>query len=159
VGLTSRRGDPYPILDADEAMFLTRPTAVVDGHAPAGHELLQVSAPMRPGEQLDAAVGRVEALLDAGFRDWRGREVWRRRSAVAESTGAVDLPGTTWRDRTPIAYAEGVWLAGDWVASPGHLAEASCTSAVTAARAAVAAVTGRDGSMAGPTTGTPLPAA
>ena len=145
VGLTGRRGDPYPILDADEAMFLTRPSAVVDDVAPPGHELLQVSAPMRPGEQLEAAVGRIEALLDAGFPAWREREVWRRRSAVSESTGAVDLPGTTWRDRTPVAYADGVWLAGDWVASPGHLAEASCTSAVAAAAAAVAALAGRAG--------------
>jgi phytoene dehydrogenase-like protein len=158
VGLASRRGDPYPVLDADEAMFLTRPSAVVEV-APAGHSLVQLSAPMRPGEQLEEAVGRMEALLDAAFRGWRGREVWRRRSAVTESTGAVDLPGTTWRDRTPVAYADGVWLAGDWVAAPGHLAEASCTSAVAAARAAVAASTGRDASPAGPLTTTPLPAA
>ena len=67
------------------------------------------------------------------------RTVWHRRLVMEGRTGALDLPGTTWRDRPAIDRGDGVWLAGDWVASPGHLAEVSATSAVTAARAAVSA--------------------
>ncbi len=136
LAVRGRRGDPYVLVDLDEAAFATRTTAVVPAHAPDGEELVQLSVGMRPGEDLEAAVGRVEALFDLAFEGWRERTTWRRRAAVRESTGAVDLPGTTWQDRTPLAYADGVWLAGDWVAAPGHLAEVSCTSAITAARAA-----------------------
>jgi hypothetical protein len=139
VGFTHRRGDPYLVVDADEAAFVTRTSAVIPT-APAGHELVQVHAGLRPGEDLAGGLARIERLLDGAYPAWREREVWRRRSAVTESTGAVDLPGTTWRDRTPVAYADGVWLAGDWVAAPGHLAEVSCASAVEAARQATRAL-------------------
>jgi len=94
----------------------------------------------RPGEALGASEARLEAVLDGWFPAWRERVTWRRRGLVTESTGAVDLPDTTWRDRPPVAHADGVWLAGDWVAAPGHLAAVACTSAVEAARAAVAAL-------------------
>ncbi len=136
VGLARAR-DPYLIVDLDEAIFATRPSAVLDGLAPEGAELLQLSVGMAPDETLDAAEARLEALLDAAVPGWRARVEWRRRAAVKEATGAVDLPGATWRDRPAVDRGDGLWLAGDWVASPGHLAEVSCTSAVTAARAAV----------------------
>jgi hypothetical protein len=139
VGLVQRRGDPYLVLDADEAGFVTRTSAVIPT-APDGHQLIQAHMGLRPGEDLASGVGRIERLLDEAFPDWRGREVWRRRSVVAEATGALDLPGTTWRDRPPVAHADGVWLAGDWVAAPGHLAEVSCNSAVSAARQATGAL-------------------
>lgn len=141
VGLASARRDPYLVVDLDEAIFSTRPSAVVADLAPAGHDLVQLSGGMAPGEDLDAAESRLEAVLDAGYRGWRDRVDWRRRARVSEATGAVDLPGTTWRDRPAIDRGDGLWLAGDWVASPGHLAEVSATSAVTAARATVTAAT------------------
>jgi hypothetical protein len=141
VGLARRRRrDPYIVFDLDESVFLTRVTAVVRSMAPGREQLLQLSAGSPSGEGLAAAEARLEAVLDAGFRGWRDRATWRRRGLVTESTGALDLPGTTWHDRTPIVYGEGVWLAGDWVAAPGHLAEVSWASAVTAARAAVDAL-------------------
>lgn len=136
VGLVAAR-DPYLVLDLDEAIFWTRPSAVVRSVAPAGHDLVQLSGGMRPGEELDAAVARLEAVLDLMAPDWPGRTEWRRRSAVRASTGAVDLPGTTWRDRPAVDQGDGLWLAGDWVAAPGHLAEVSCTSARIAAAGAV----------------------
>ncbi len=139
IGLVGRRGDPYIVLDADEAGFVTRTSAVIPT-APAGHHLIQVHMGLRPGEDLASGVGRIERLLDGAFPAWRDREVGRRRSVVSESTGALDLPGTTWRDRTQVAYGDGVWLAGDWVAAPGHLAEVSHASAVTAARQATQAL-------------------
>jgi phytoene dehydrogenase-like protein len=136
LGLTARRGDPYIVSDFDDRAFLDRYTAVDRTIAPEGESLVQISMGMRPGEHLDAATARIEAIVDQSFDGWRERTTWHRRAAVHESTGALDLPGTTWRDRTPIAYAPGVWLAGDWVAAPGHLAEVSCSSAVAAAAAA-----------------------
>jgi phytoene dehydrogenase-like protein len=136
VALTSRRGDPYFLADLDEAAFATRVTKVVPSLAPQGEELVQLSIGMRPDEGLDAAVRRAEAVFDLAYPAWRDRTTWTRRATLRESTGAIDLPGTTWRDRTPVAHGSGVWLAGDWVAAPGHLAEVSCSSAVAAAAAA-----------------------
>jgi len=136
LGLVSRRGDPYIILDLDEAAFVDRFTAVDTTLAPAGHSLIQAMIGLRPHESLEDGIGRIESILDAGCRDWRDREVWRRRAVVTEATGALDLPGSTWRDRPAIHHDEHLWLAGDWVAAPGHLSEVSCASAIVAARAA-----------------------
>jgi glycine/D-amino acid oxidase-like deaminating enzyme len=137
VALEHRRADPYIVVDLDEAAFFTRVTAVVPEHAPDGHELVQASVGLRPDEEGASGHARLEAVLDLAFPEWRERQVWRRVATVHESTGAIDLPGTTWRDRPAIAHADGVWLAGDWVAAPGHLAEVACNSAVSAAHAAV----------------------
>ncbi len=149
LGLAARRGDPYVVSDFDDRAFVDRYTAIDPTLAPARESLVQISMGMRPGEHLDDAVHRIEAIVDQSFDGWRERTTWHRRAAVHESTGALDLPGTTWRDRRPIAYAPGVWLAGDWVAAPGHLAEVSCASAVAAAAAACghrdASVTGLAG--------------
>lgn len=139
VGLAAAR-DPYLVIDLDEAIFWTRPSAVLPGLAPEGADLVQLSGGMAPDESLEHAEARLEAVLDAVSPGWRARVEWRRRAAVKEATGAVDLPGTTWRDRPAVDRGDGLWLAGDWVASPGHLAEVGCTSAVTAAVAAVEAV-------------------
>lgn len=138
VGL-ARAHDPYLVIDLDEAIFATRPSTVLPSLAPDGSELFQLSGGMRPGERLDTAEARLEALLDGAALDWRDRVRWRRRAAVRNSTGAVDFPGTTWRDRPAVDQGDGLWLAGDWVAAPGHLAEVSCNSAVAAARATIAA--------------------
>jgi len=140
VALAQRRGDPYIVSDLDEAAFFTRVTAVVPSLAPDGQQLVQASVGLRPGEAPAAGHARLEAVYDAAYDGWRARRTWRRAGSVSESTGALDLPGTTWRDRPPVSHAEGVWLAGDWVAAPGHLAEVSCTSAIEAARAAVASL-------------------
>jgi hypothetical protein len=151
VALRHGRGDPYLVFDLDEAAFVTRTTAVVPALAPDGEELVQLSVGLRPGEDTAGGETRLEAVLDLAFTAWRDRLTWRRRAVVRESTGVLDQPGSTWRDRTTIAYRDGVWLAGDWVAAPGHLAEVSCTSAIAAASAAIAAATrsGRSAAHAG----------
>ncbi len=135
----SKRADPYLIVDLDEATFSTRTTAVVPELAPEGRDLVQLVVGMRPGERLDEAERRLEAVLDSAMPGWRPRTRWRRRAAARESTGAVDLPGRTWGDRPSINPEPGVWLAGDWVAAPGHLAEVSANSAIRAAAGALAA--------------------
>lgn len=140
VALLAEGGDPYLVLDLDEGAFSTRVTHVLADLAPAGESLVQLSVGLRPDESLDSGVARLEAVLDAAQPGWRDRETWRRRAAVHESSGALDLPGTTWRDRPAVAHRPGLWLAGDWVAAPGHLAEVSCASAVQAAAAAAASI-------------------
>jgi phytoene dehydrogenase-like protein len=138
VALDARAGDPYIVVDIDEAAFVDRFTAVDQSLAPDGEELVQACVGLRPGETLDSGEARLAKILDQAFETWRDRVRWRRRAIVRESTGALQLPGTSWRDRPPVAYRPGVWLAGDWVAVDGHLAEVSCASAMQAAEAATA---------------------
>jgi hypothetical protein len=54
-------------------------------------------------------------------------------------TGAVDYPGSTWRDRPRIDRGQGVFVATDQSAAPGLLSEVSVAAALTAADHAVAA--------------------
>lgn len=148
VGLTrSARREPNIISDLDEAGWLARYSATDPSLAPEGHDLIQCHLGARPGETLEAGVARTERLLDVGFPGWREREVWRRRSLVDSQSGALDEPGTTWRDRPALDRGDGVFLCGDQVAAPGHLAEVSWGSAVSAARLAVGAARGRSGSV------------
>jgi hypothetical protein len=51
---------------------------------------------------------------------------------VENSTGALDLPGTAWRDRPQVDRGNGVYLVGDMVAAPGLLTEVSFNSALAA---------------------------
>ncbi|MBV8985964.1 MAG: FAD-dependent oxidoreductase, partial [Acidimicrobiia bacterium] len=96
------------------------------------HHLVQAQAGLRPGESLDDGVGRIEELLDVGYEGWRERETWRRRMAVTDESGALDLPGTTWRDRPAVNRGDGVYLVGDMVAAPGVLSEVTFNSAIEA---------------------------
>ena len=93
--------------------------------------------PIRPRESSEQAGLRLERLLDLGVADWRERETWRRRQVMDARSGALDLPGATWRDRPAIDRGDGVFLAGDMVAAPGLLAEVSWASAIEAARLAL----------------------
>ena len=141
VGFTARRGDPFVVADLDEAVWVERFSGPDPSLAPEGHSLVQALAGMPPDEPLDAGVARIEALLDLAFTGWRDREVWRRRAVVECQSGAVDPPGTTWRDRPAVDRGDGVWLAGDWVAAPGLYAEvAQASGAVAGASAAAAAL-------------------
>jgi phytoene dehydrogenase-like protein len=139
VGMRSRRGDAYVVSDLDEAGFAERFTRKDHSLAPAGHSLVQAQIGLRPDESLDEGVVRIEALLDVGFSNWRKREVWRRRAVVENQSGALDPPGSTWRDRPAIDRGDGIWLCGDYVAAPGLLAEVSWASGVVAGRAAAQA--------------------
>ena len=139
LGLRHRRGDPFVVSDLDEAGWVERFTAPDPTLAPEGEELVQAQMPIRPGESAEAAAARLERLLDQAFEDRRERETWRRRQVMDGRTGALDHPGLTWRDRPAIDRGDGVFLAGDMVASPGLLSEVAWASAVEAARGALAA--------------------
>ncbi len=52
-------------------------------------------------------------------------------------SGALDPPGTSWRDRPAIDRGDDVYLCGDQVAAPGCLAEVSFASAIEAGSLAV----------------------
>ena len=140
VGLVARRDDAFLVVDLDDAGFVERATGVDTTLAPAGHALVQADMPLKPGEPRDVALARLEHLLDLGFPRWRERVVWRRTGFAAGRSGALDLPGSTWRDRPAIDRGGGVFLAGDLVAAPGVRAEISINSALHAARLATAAV-------------------
>jgi hypothetical protein len=136
VGVRSADGDPGAVVDLDDGAFLERYSAVDRSIVPAGHELIQAQAGLRPEEAPEDAAARIERALDARFAGWRGREVWRRRQLVQDRSGALDLPGTSWRQRPRIDRGAGVFLAGDMVAAPGFLSEVSFASGVAAGRRA-----------------------
>ncbi|MFD3685597.1 FAD-dependent oxidoreductase [Nocardiopsis sp. NPDC058631] len=139
VDLGLRRGrDPFIVFDGDECGFLERYTEVDRTLAPEGEELVQAQLPVRPGESRTESAQRLERLLDLSLPRWRDRVTWRRDQVARGRTGALDLPGHTWRDRPAVDRGDGVYLAGDSVAAPGLLGEVAFTSAVAAAGAATA---------------------
>jgi phytoene dehydrogenase-like protein len=148
LGLRERRGDPWIVSDLENAGWIERYTAHDRTLAPAGEELVQAQMPIHPGEGIDDAGTRLEALLDTSFEEWRERVTWRRRQVMDGRSGALDFPGTTWRDRPAIDRGDGVFLCGDQVAADGCLAEVSFASAIEAGTRALE----RTGRGAVPTT-------
>jgi hypothetical protein len=144
VGLVPDRGDAFFIADIDDSGLVERVTGVDATLAPAGHALVQADMPLKQGEPRDTAYARLEHLLDLGLPQWRERAVWRRRGVADGRSGALDLPGCTWRDRPAVDRGDGVFLVGDLVAAPGFRAEVSINSALHAAQL----VTARSGAGA-----------
>lgn len=132
-----RRGrEPSAVIDLDGGAFIERYTAFDTALAPEGQELLQCHAGIAADGDEGAALARIEAALDVAFDDWRPRERWRAVRRSRGRSGAVELPGAPWSSRPPIDRGGGVYVAGDWVASPGLLSEVAVRSAITAATAA-----------------------
>ncbi|MYS05422.1 NAD(P)-binding protein [Streptomyces sp. SID6041] len=144
LAVRTRKGDPFVLSDLDAPGWIERFTAQDPTLAPAGQQLIQAQLPIGPGASKADGVAHAERLLDLGFPGWRERTVWRRESLSQGRTGAVDLPGTTWRDRPAIDRGDGVYLVGDQVAAPGVLSEVSFTSAVEAVSLALRAHRGDD---------------
>jgi hypothetical protein len=138
--LRHRRGDPVIVSDTDEAGWIGRYSTTNPSVAPDDEELIQAQMPIRPGESADQAGLRLERLLDLGLEDWRARETWRRRQVMDARSGALDMPGTTWRDRPAVDRGDSVFLAGDMVAADGLLAEVSWASALEASSLAMRAL-------------------
>jgi hypothetical protein len=132
LAVRTRRGDAFVVCDLDAPGWLERFTAQDRSLAPAGEQLIQGQIPLAPHESKADGTARAEQLLDLGFPGWRERLTWRRASVANGRTGAVDLPGTSWRDRPAVDRGDGVYLAGDQVAAPGVLSEVSFNSALTA---------------------------
>lgn len=137
LGLSTRRGDPFVVSDLENPGWIERFTAARPHPRPRRTPAAPGAVPDRPARiegrrrrARGAAAGRrVRGLAPAGRlaprRAGRGR------------TGAVDLPGTTWRDRPAVDRGHGVFLAGDQVAAPGVLSEVAFASGIEAASLAV----------------------
>jgi phytoene dehydrogenase-like protein len=132
LGLEERGGDPWIVSDLESSGWVERYSAQDRSLAPAGEQLVQAQMPIRPGEPPDDAAARLEELLDASFERWQSRVTWRRRQVMDGRSGALDLPGATWRDRPEIDRGDGTFLCGDQVAAPGCLSEVSFASAIAA---------------------------
>jgi hypothetical protein len=136
VAIAKSRGDSFITADLDECGWAEAFSMADRTLAPRDEHLVQAQIGMRPGESLDDAVTRAERLLDVGYQGWRGRERWRRQAKIEGESGAVDRPGTSWRDRPAIDRGGDVYLVGDMVAAPGLLAEVTHTAALAAVQAA-----------------------
>ncbi|MFE7402352.1 NAD(P)-binding protein [Streptomyces sp. NPDC057557] len=139
LALRTRRGDAFAVSDLDAPGWIERFSAQDRTLAPAGQQLVQGQFPLAPGESRAIGIARAEELLDLGHPGWRERTVWRREALASGRTGAVDRPGTTWRDRPAIDRGNGIYLAGDQVAAPGLLSEVSFNSGIEAALLALKA--------------------
>ncbi|NEK60510.1 FAD-dependent oxidoreductase [Geodermatophilus sabuli] len=137
VAVPRRRGDLFVVSDIDEAGWVEAFSRVDPSLAPAGSDLVQAQRPLREGEDRAAASRALAELVDGAVPGWQERTTWCRSAVARGRTGALDLPGSTWRDRPAVDQGDDVFLAGDEVAAPGLLSEVSVTSAVTAASAAV----------------------
>ena len=139
LGVRRNRRDAFAVFDLDEAGFLERYTGPDPSLAPLGESLVQAQLPLRAGESKAAGLSRLDAMLDLALPGWRERTTWQRSAVAAGRTGALDLPGTTWRDRPAVDRGDGVYLVGDQVAAPGLLSEVTLASARQAAHLSVGA--------------------
>lgn len=132
LAVRTRRGDPFAVSDLDAPGWIERFTAQDRTLAPPGEQLLQGQFPIAPHESRADGIARAEHLLDLALPTWRDRVTYRREALANGRTGAVDLPGTSWRDRPRVDRGDDVYLAGDQVAAPGVLSEVSFNSALEA---------------------------
>ncbi|MDA2811033.1 NAD(P)-binding protein [Nocardiopsis sp. RSe5-2] len=137
LAVKERRDDPFLCFDVDGGGFFESYAQQDPGAAPAGEDLYQLQVPMHSSESSEQGRERARALADSGIRDWRDRVTWQRTAQARGRSGALDLPGRTWRDRPAIDRGDGVLLAGDMVAAPGMRGEISINSALRAASLAL----------------------
>jgi phytoene dehydrogenase-like protein len=123
----------FRVMDLDDRIYAARYSAADPTLAPPGHELIQIAAACSPRERKNDAERRVHRLLDQSWPGWRAAVRWQRSCLRTNCTGAVDLPGTTWRDRPAISRSDTLAVATDQSAATGLLAEVG----ITAARLAV----------------------
>ncbi|WP_297795881.1 NAD(P)-binding protein [Mycobacterium sp.] len=132
IGVEQYRRDAFAVFDLDQGGFAERFNSQDRSLAPPGHSLIQGEIPLLAGESKAAGVARLERLFDLAFPRWRDRVTWRRDQSANFRTGALDLPGQSWRDRPSIDQGDDRYLVGDMVAAPGLLAEVSINSALSA---------------------------
>jgi phytoene dehydrogenase-like protein len=119
----------FRVMDTDDRIYAARYSVADPALAPPGHELIQIAAACSPRERKTDAERRVQRLLDQTWPGWRAAVRWQRSSLRTHCTGAIDLPGTTWRDRPAIRRSNALAVATDQSAAPGLLAEAAITAA------------------------------
>ncbi|HEU5417983.1 MAG TPA: FAD-dependent oxidoreductase [Streptosporangiaceae bacterium] len=124
----------FRVMDLDDRIYAARYSLADPSLAPPGHDLLQIAAACPPRERKADAERRVQRLLDQSWPGWRAAVVWHRSSVRVHCTGAVDLPGSTWRDRPAVGRSETLAVASDQSAAPGLLAETAIAAAQQAVR-------------------------
>jgi phytoene dehydrogenase-like protein len=130
LGLRSGPGPGwFRIMDIDDRIYAARYSLADPGLAPPGHELIQIAAACSPRERKTDAERRVRRLLDQAWPGWRASVRWYRSAVRTHCTGAVDLPGTTWRDRPAVSRGDTLTVATDQSAAPGLFAEIGITAA------------------------------
>ena len=136
LSLPRASADAFVVSDLDEGGWLEDFAVPDPTLTPAGCSAVQIQLPLPDGEDRAVTVARLERLADLGLPGWRDRVVHRRDAVARGRTGAVDYPGTTWRDRPAVERGDSLFLVGDQVAAPGLLSEVSFTSGVRAGRLA-----------------------
>jgi phytoene dehydrogenase-like protein len=131
----------FRVMDLDDRIYAARYSLADPSLAPPGHELIQISAACAPDERKADAEGRVQRLLDQSWPGWRAAVQWHRSTVRAHCTGAIDLPGTTWRDRPAVSRGTTLTVATDQSAAPGLLTE----TGIAAAQLAICHLTGTGG--------------
>jgi phytoene dehydrogenase-like protein len=129
----------FRVMDLDDRIYAARYSLADPSLAPPGQELIQICAACAPGERKADAERRVQRLLDQSWPGWRAAVRWQRGSVRLHCTGAVDLPGTTWRDRPAVGRGATLAVATDQSAAPGLLAETGIAAAQLAVRHLAAA--------------------
>ena len=119
----------FRVMDLDDRIYAARYSLADPTLGPPGHELIQITAACSPRERKADAECRVHRLLDQAWPGWRAAVRWQRSCVRTHCTGAIDLPGTTWRDRPAINRSHTLAVATDQSAAPGLLAEAAITAA------------------------------
>lgn len=137
VAVRKCRGDYLIASDLDEGGFHECYTMQDRTIAPAGESLFQIDMPVRVGETAGDAHQRLRRFTDTVIPGWTERVTWQRTATARGRTGALDLPGQTWRDRPAVDRGNDVWVAGDMMAAPGMRGEIAINSALTAARGAL----------------------
>jgi phytoene dehydrogenase-like protein len=138
LGVTRDRHDLFVVSDLDTCGWMENFTMPDPTIAPAGEHLVQMQMPIDSQASKADGVARLEIIADQALPGWRERTTHRLESLANARTGAVDFPGTSWRDRPAIERGDGVYLAGDRVAAPGLLSEVSLNSGIRAAQLALA---------------------
>jgi phytoene dehydrogenase-like protein len=137
LGVKRDHRDLFVVSDLDTAGWLENFTVPDPTIAPPGEHLVQMQMPIDPQASKADGVARLETIADFALPEWRERTTYRLESLANARTGAVDFPGTSWRDRPAIDRGDGVYLVGDRVAAPGLLSEVSLNSGIKAAQLAL----------------------
>ena len=129
--------DLFVVSDLDTCGWLENFTVPDPTIAPPDEHLVQMQMPIDPDASKADGIARLEAVADQALPEWRERTTYRLESLANARTGAVDIPGTSWRDRPSIDRGGGIYLVGDRVAAPGLLSEVSLNSGIRAAQLAL----------------------
>jgi phytoene dehydrogenase-like protein len=137
LGVKRDHRDLFVVSDLDTCGWLENFTVPDPTIAPPGEHLVQMQMPISSDAAKADGIARLETLADYALPEWRERTTYRLKSLANARTGAIDFPGTSWRNRPAIARGGGVYLVGDSVAAPGLLSEVSLTSGIRAAQLAL----------------------